>query len=145
MDELSEYLKGKLVVFSGQSAVGKTSIVNRIFGENRRTGDVSEKTQKGKQTTTVSEITERDGIKVIDTPGFTSMDIDLKEDILPWSYPEFSRFASDCKFKDCRHIKEPDCAVKEAVLRGEIFKDRYERYREIHKEIKEKQKYEKKY
>ena len=145
IEELSSFLKGKLVVFSGQSAVGKTSIVNRLFGENRRTGEVSVKTQKGKQTTTVSEITEKDGVKVIDTPGFTSMDIDLKEDVLPWSYPEFARFAGECKFKDCRHINEPDCAVKQAVSQGEIFKLRYDRYREIHKEIKEKQKYDKKY
>ena len=145
LDKLREFLTGKLVVFSGQSAVGKTSIVNRLFGENRRTGEVSVKTQKGKQTTTVSEITERDGIRVIDTPGFTAMDIDIPEDVFPWSYPEFSHLASECRFTDCRHINEPDCAIKESVEKGEIFIDRYKRYKEIYKEIKEKNKYDKKY
>lgn len=145
LEELSEFLKGKLVVFSGQSAVGKTSITNRLFGENKRTGEVSVKTQKGKQTTTVSEITEKYGVRVIDTPGFTSMDIDVEEDVFAWSYPEFAKYNSKCKFADCRHINEPDCMVKNAVLGGEIFKDRYLRYKEIYKQIKEKQKYDKKY
>ena len=143
-DRLTEFLKGKLVVFAGQSAVGKTSIANRLFGENKRTGDVSIKTQKGKQTTTVSEITERDGIKVIDTPGFTAMDIDIEEDVFPWSYPEFSKYSSECKFADCRHLKEPECCVRKAVENGLINKHRYERYKEIYKEIKEKGKYDKK-
>lgn len=145
VEELKEFLTGKLVVFSGQSAVGKTSIVNRLFGENKRTGEVSVKTQKGKQTTTVSEITEREGIRVIDTPGFTAMDIDIPEDVFPWSYPEFSHLASECRFTDCRHINEPDCAVKKSVEKGEIFTNRYKRYKEIFKEIKEKSKYDKRY
>ena len=144
-EEFKEFLKGKLVVFSGQSAVGKTSIVNRLFGENRKTGEVSFKTQKGKQTTTVSEITERDGVRIIDTPGFTAMDIDIEEDVFPWSYPEFSRFSGECKFADCRHLKEPGCNVRLGVECGLINKDRYKRYKEIYKEIKEKEKYGKKY
>ncbi|MBQ7372971.1 MAG: ribosome small subunit-dependent GTPase A [Clostridia bacterium] len=143
-EELSNFLKGKLVVFSGQSAVGKTSIVNRLFGESKRTGEVSVKTQKGKQTTTVSEITERDGIRVIDTPGFTAMDIDIEEDVFPWSYPEFSKYSGECKFADCRHLKEPDCMVRKAYENGLINKDRYKRYCEIYKEIKEKDRYDKK-
>ncbi len=145
IEDLTAFLKGKLVVFSGQSAVGKTSIVNRLFGENRRTGEVSVKTQKGKQTTTVSEITEKNGVKVIDTPGFTAMDIDIEEDVFPWSYPEFSVYANECKFADCRHVNEPDCMIKYKVESGEIYKDRYKRYKEIYKEIKEKQKYDKRY
>lgn len=145
IDELSAFLKGKLVVFSGQSAVGKTSIVNRLFGENKKTGEVSVKTQKGKQTTTVSEITERAGIRVIDTPGFTSMDIDISEEDFPWSYPEFILRAEGCKFTDCRHINEPCCEVKHAAEKGEIFIDRYKRYKEIYKEIKENKKHDKKY
>lgn len=144
IEEFENFLKGKLTVFSGQSAVGKTSIVNRLFGENKRTGEVSVKTQKGKQTTTVSEITEKNGMRIIDTPGFTSMDIMVGEDVLPWSYPEFVKYSGECRFADCRHINEPDCAVKKAVEDGLIFKARYVRYKDIHKEIKEKNKYDKK-
>jgi len=144
VEEFKDFLKGKLSVFSGQSAVGKTSIVNRLFGENKRTGEVSAKTQKGKQTTTVSEITESNGIRIIDTPGFSAMDIDMEEDVLPWSYPEFSQRAQGCKFRECRHINEPNCAVKDAVSNGEIFSGRYLRYKQIYKEIKENDKYDKK-
>lgn len=144
VEEFKAFLKGKLSVFSGQSAVGKTSIVNRLFGENKRTGEVSVKTQKGKQTTTVSEITESDGIRIIDTPGFSAMDIDIEEDVFPWSYPEFSCFANECRFRGCRHINEPDCAVKTATDGGEIYSERYLRYKQIYKEIKEKDKYDKK-
>ena len=71
--------------------------------------------------------------------------IDIEEDVFPWSYPEFSLLTGGCRFADCRHINEPDCMVKKAVENGEIFKDRYIRYKEIYKEIKEKQKYDKKY
>ena len=73
------------------------------------------------------------------------MDIDIEEDVFPWSYPEFSLLTGGCRFADCRHINEPDCMVKKGVENGEIFKDRYIRYKEIYKEIKEKQKYDKKY
>ena len=73
------------------------------------------------------------------------MDIDIPEDVFPWSYPEFSTLANECRFTDCRHINEPDCAVKSSVEKGEIFANRYKRYKEIYKEIKEKNKYDKKY
>ena len=125
--------------------MGKTSIVNSLFGGNRRTGDVSYKTQKGKQTTTVSEITESNGIRIIDTPGFTAMDIDIEEDIFPWSYPEFSKIAVNCRFRGCNHLNEPDCAVKNAVNEGLICSERYLRYKQIFKDLKEKRKYDKKY
>ncbi len=136
IDELFTSLKGKLVVFTGQSAVGKTSILNKIFGENRQVGELSKKTERGKQTTTVSEIIEKNGVEIADTPGFSSIDLALSEDELPHSYPEFLPYLGKCRFSDCRHVGEPDCAVKNAVAENKINKDRYSRYVEIYKEIK---------
>lgn len=130
-----DFLKGKTVVFSGQSAVGKTSILNRLFDINRQTGEVSKKTERGKQTTTVSEIIEKDGAMIIDTPGFTSFDLNLDADELPHSYPEFLPYLGKCRFTDCRHLSEPDCAIVKAVEQGEINKNRYQRYKEIYKEL----------
>ena len=129
LEEFKRYLTGKTAVFSGQSAVGKTSIVNSLFGEERETGDLSEKTLRGKQTTTVAEIIEKDGLTVIDTPGFSALDLDLTKDEISVAYPEFSGY--NCKFSDCKHINEPSCAVKEAVKNRLISGSRYERYAKL--------------
>ncbi|MBO4323188.1 MAG: ribosome small subunit-dependent GTPase A [Clostridia bacterium] len=135
LGEFVEYIKGKLVVFTGQSAVGKTSIVNALFGEDRETGLLSEKTLRGKQTTTVTEIVEKDGLTVIDTPGFSALDLDLTKGEISLAYPEFSKYT--CRFSDCKHISERDCGVKDAVLNGEINKERYERYKKLYESAKE--------
>lgn len=135
IDDFFDYLKGKVVVFSGQSAVGKTSILNKLFGENRQTGEVSRKTERGKQTTTVSEIIEKDGALVMDTPGFTSIETRLTTDELPHSYPEFLPYLGKCRFADCKHLAEPNCAIREAAEEGSLNKNRYQRYKEIYKEI----------
>lgn len=130
-EELLSFLKGKVTVFTGQSAVGKTSLCNRLFGENRRVGELSGKTERGKQTTTASEIILADGVCVVDTPGFTSIDVGLNAEDLPHSYPEFIHYLGQCRFKDCRHDREPGCAVKSAADNGEIPLLRYKRYLEI--------------
>ena len=75
IDELFSAFAGKLIVFSGQSAVGKTSILNCVSGENRQVGELSKKTERGKQTTTVSEIIEKNGVEIMDKPGFSAIDI----------------------------------------------------------------------
>ncbi len=135
LNELIDYLSGKLAVFTGQSAVGKTSIVNALFKENRRTGELSSKTRRGKQTTTECEIVEKDNLTVVDTPGFSALDLDVIKSEIPFSYPEFSKYT--CKFRDCRHIKETGCAVKDAVKEGKINSARYQRYVEIYNAAKE--------
>ena len=136
LEELKEFLKGKLVVFAGQSAVGKTSLINGLFGENFKVGDLSRKTQRGKNTTTSSCIVESQGIKVMDTPGFTSLyALNILQEDLKNCYREFLN--CQCYFSDCLHQSEPNCGVKKLVENGEISLDRYNRYLAILKEIEE--------
>lgn len=138
MDNLKRELKGKTVVFAGQSAVGKTSIVNSIFNLNLKTGDLSEKIVRGKHTTTYSQIFIKDDIKVVDSPGFASIDADLISfEDLKDHYIEYVNLADGCRFRGCNHINEPDCAVKNAVEKGELSLNRYNRYKEIYSELKE--------
>ena len=134
---LKELLKGKLVAFAGQSAVGKSSLLNALFGLQLKTNDVSEKTQRGRHTTTVAEIYDVDGVRVADTPGFSV----LKPDILPEEvalfYPEYFSRLPECKFRCCTHTGEPGCRVLTDVESGVLSKDRYFRYKTIYKEIKD--------
>ncbi|MBO6263090.1 MAG: ribosome small subunit-dependent GTPase A [Clostridia bacterium] len=141
LDELIAYLDGKLAVFTGQSAVGKTSIVNAVFGEDRAVGELSRKTEKGKQTTTVSEIVFKNNIKIVDTPGFSSFDLSLKAEELADYYVDFRDYVIDCKYGDCVHIKECDCAVKNAAKNKQISQNRYFRYTELFSELKNGVKY----
>ncbi len=139
--EFSEFLKGKTVVFTGQSAVGKTTLMNTLFGKDHKTGDVSEKTQRGRQTTTSATIVKAGDVEVVDTPGFTAFDLSVKYTDLAKGYAEFVKYERLCRFSDCSHIGEPDCGVKEAANNGEINKSRYSRYAEIYKELKDGKKY----
>lgn len=139
MEALKNALSGKLVVFAGQSAVGKTSITNRLFKKENKVGDVSSKTMRGRHTTTYSEIHIADGYKICDTPGFSQVALTFKADELKDCYKEFAD--NNCYYLNCNHISEPDCSVKEKVESGEISVDRYQRYLEIYKEMKKEEKY----
>lgn len=137
IDKLKEYLKGKLVAFAGQSAVGKTSLINAISGLNLKTGDLSKKTERGKQTTTVSQIISCADFEIADTPGFSIIKNEIKPEELTLFYPEFVDPSKQCYYRGCVHINEPDCCVKEYISEGKIPKGRYDRYIEIYKELKE--------
>lgn len=135
IDDLTKILKGKLTVLAGQSAVGKTSIVNTLFGLDMKVGALSEKISRGKHTTTRSEIFEKGDIRLVDTPGFAVIDAMLDIEDLPLCYPEYFQVSNNCKFRGCTHVNEPDCEVKKLVENGTLSKKRYERYVEIYKEI----------
>ncbi len=135
VDEIKELLKGKLSVLAGQSAVGKTSLINLLFGLNNKTGELSDKIVRGKHTTTRSEIFEKDGVKLIDSPGFAVIDANVSLEELPECYPEYLDVANQCKFRGCTHTSEPSCKVKELVEKGILSKDRYERYTEIYEQV----------
>lgn len=144
MDEIFEYIQGKKVAFAGPSGVGKSTITNAIIPHaNMETGDISSKTSRGKHTTRHVEIFETvNGGYVFDTPGFTSFDImEADEDTLANCYPEFAPYKGKCKFDDCRHKKEPECAVIDALNNGLINKTRYESYISNLDELLNKKKY----
>ena len=132
--ELHQLIKGKLVAFTGNSGVGKSSMLNRLCeGLALATGEVSEKLGRGRHTTRHVELYNLgDDTLVADTPGFSSFDTDqmevlLKEN-LQYAFPDFGAYLSDCQFRDCSHRAEPGCAVRAAVEQGNIQPTRYESY-----------------
>ena len=136
--ELRELIRGKLVAFTGNSGVGKSSILNRLCPElNLATGEVSEKLGRGRHTTRHVELYRLgQDTYVADTPGFSSFDTDqmdviLKEN-LQYAFPDFGKFIGKCRFDDCSHRKEPDCAVRAACENGEIEKTRYDSYQKLY-------------
>lgn len=139
LDELKTHLNGELSCLCGQSAVGKTSLVNALFGTDSRVGDLS-KIERGKQTTTHSQIYNYDGVKLLDSPGFAVLEADITLEELPELYPEYFALLNECKFRTCSHISEPNCAVKNAISLGKLSKDRYDRYVKIYEEIKSRRK-----
>lgn len=139
-DELKDTLKEKVSVFSGQSGVGKSTLLNRIIGsEIMETGCVSQRINRGKQTTRHSQLIKLSGGGyVADTPGFSIYGADLTEsEELAKYYPEFDEYLGKCRFNPCYHINEPDCAVKAAVSEGRISGERYSMYAGLFRTIKE--------
>ena len=140
LDELKKILSSGVTVFAGPSGVGKSSILNALDKNLRlKVGKVSEKILRGKHTTRVAELINFGGGFLVDTPGFSAVDlaeagIDKKN--LWHCFKEFGQFAGACKFLNvCSHSHEPDCGVKAAVERGEILRERYESYLTLLEEV----------
>ena len=144
MDQVRELLRGRTTVLAGPSGVGKSSLTNRIQPKaSMETGGISRKIERGKHTTRHSELffVEKDTY-MMDTPGFSSMytpEIEASE--LKEFFPEFAEFEDECRFLGCVHIGERVCGVKEAVKEGKISLSRYENYRLIYEELKQKRRY----
>ena len=144
LDQVRERLAGKTTVFAGPSGVGKSSLTNRLFPEAAmETGDISQKIKRGRHTTRHSELFSLgNGTYLMDTPGFSSMYIeDMEADELKNYFPEFSPWEDGCRFLGCVHMGEKVCGVKEAVAEGKIGKSRYENYRLMYQELKDKRRY----
>ncbi len=135
--ELATLLAGKFSVLAGPSGAGKSSLLNAVEpGLGIRVREVSQKTGKGRHTTssvTVFRLSE--GGLVVDTPGFRELGLwRVGPDQLADLFPEFRRFAPECRFRGCSHVPEPGCAVKEAVARGDVDPERYESYVKLRSE-----------
>lgn len=145
VEELKERLSGKQSALAGPSGVGKSTLLNAIIGDERmETGQISAKTGRGKHTTRHAELfslSEGDGM-IFDTPGFTSFEVlEAEEDQLQFLFPEMAPYAGQCRYDDCRHRKEPDCAVRQALEEGKIHPIRYESYLTFLETIQQKKKY----
>lgn len=134
VEDLRALIKGRLVAFTGNSGVGKSSMLNRLCPALMlATGEVSDKLGRGRHTTRHVELYDLgDGTLVADTPGFSSFETDQMEVILKenlqYAFPDFGKYLQCCQFRDCSHRAEPGCAVRQAVEAGAVQPTRYESY-----------------
>lgn len=130
VEELRRRMDGNVTVLCGPSGAGKSTLINTLTKrEHMETGEVSEKIGRGKHTTRHSELIDVNNGYIVDTPGFSTLEVNfIEKDDLRYAFPEFEEYNHSCKYRGCLHHKEPHCAVKEAVENGDINKYRYEFY-----------------
>ncbi|MDO5717929.1 MAG: ribosome small subunit-dependent GTPase A [Tissierellia bacterium] len=144
LNEIEEMLRGKITALAGPSGVGKTSLINRLIPTlDLETSAISTKTRRGRHTTRHVELIPIDNdTYILDTPGFSVLDLDFIEDEsgLAGSFREFRKFNSQCQFNNCKHINEPKCGIKDN-LGTEIEQSRYDSYLQFCEEINENRRY----
>lgn len=144
VDQVKEALLGKVTTVAGPSGVGKSSFINCLQEQVcMETGNISEKIERGKHTTRHAQLIEiAHDSYIVDTPGFSSLSVDYMEaEDVKELYPEFLEYEPQCKFKGCAHIHEPSCGVKDAVAEFKISEIRYNNYKQIYEECKNKRRY----
>ena len=139
VDALRGRLAGRVSCFAGQSAVGKSSLLNALYGLELPTGGLSRRIERGRHTTRHARLLRCGDALVVDTPGFSLLELwnALPPGELCHYYPEFDAYAPDCRFQPCLHDREPGCAVSEAAGRGALSAERLERYRVLLNEVRE--------
>lgn len=138
IDKLKALMKDKVSMFAGHSGTGKSSLIKAVEpGLDIKIGDISKVHRQGKHTTTFAQMYDLSfGGHIIDTPGIRGFGVvDMKPEELDSYFPDIFKYKKDCKFNDCRHIKEPGCAVKPAVQTGEIPLSRYKSYLQLLDEL----------
>lgn len=134
IDKVKELMKGKVSLFTGNSGVGKSTLINQLAPDlDLKTASISDFHTSGKHTTTFAEMFDvGENTKIIDTPGIKGFGlVNMEREEIGNYFPEFLRLSKDCRFNNCLHIKEPGCAVKDALEEGEIFWSRYDSYLQI--------------
>ena len=140
--EVEKCLKNNITAFSGNSGVGKSTLINNIFKDVLTSeGEISSKNKRGKNTTTSIKLYKIDDNSYIaDTPGFSTFDIyEIESENLANYFIELAKYVENCEFVGCNHIKEDKCGIKEALEQGKISKQRYETYCKLYNELKEKE------
>lgn len=131
VDEIKKYLENNITAFSGNSGVGKSTLINLLLGKTiAQEGDISNKNKRGKNTTTQVVLYKiGQSSYIADTPGFSTFDIkEIGKKDLAYYFIEFRKYIKECEYIDCSHKKEENCGIKKAVQEGKISKDRYERF-----------------
>ena len=133
LQSLREKMRGRLCCMAGQSGVGKSTLLNALFGLELKTGEISQRIERGRHTTRHAELLEKDGLAVLDTPGFSLLEMDKPLDpvLLQEYYPEFEPYQNQCRFSPCYHHTEPGCRVTAAVQNGELSRERVLRYQTL--------------
>ena len=138
LDELCSRMRGELTGFAGQSGVGKSALLSTVTGTELISGAISDRIKRGKQTTRHTTLLYHDGMRVMDTPGFSLLELPrgMEPEQLSGYYPDFRPYEADCRFNPCLHLTEPGCAVKKACEAGDINASRLLRYGELMETVK---------
>lgn len=142
IENLKKKLKNNINAFSGNSGVGKSTLINGIFQKDiTQEGEISKKNKRGKNTTTAIQLYEIDkDTYIADTPGFSTFDIsEIESKSLDRYFKEFREYIKNCEFVGCTHIKEENCGIKQAIHAGKITQERYDRFCKIYQELKQKE------
>lgn len=142
LEEVREVLKSGISAFTGNSGVGKSTLLNALLPElHLDTGEISRKLGRGRHTTRCVELYKLGDGYAADTPGFSTVDLEryevIEKDELQYAFPEFEKYIGDCQFVSCSHVCEKGCAIVEAVKNGEISRSRHESFVAMYNEVKD--------